>query len=121
MANRTNRGSKELHPLVNKFFHSRPNGLISWQGKILALVSEAPEPVFLVQLYDWIMGDESSQELVPLAQMINEKWLFYDTGEDMKFSYEHGSARSYRSDLQPEETTDSATSSSAEVQVEQKQ
>lgn len=69
--------------LVGSFFHSAdPPG---WQGCVVA----EPHPgVYLVELFSWMMGESSNQELVTLAEMTD--WQFYDTAEWMNNVYEHG-------------------------------
>ncbi len=67
--------------IVGQFFHSFsfPNGVLEWQGKVIA--EQAPS-IFLVQLYEWFMGEPNGQFLVPLQQMVDEKWKFYLTAEE---------------------------------------
>lgn len=60
--------------LVGSFFHSDQRR--GWQGCVLAEV--APQ-VYLVELFEWMMGSSSAQKLVPLADMM--EWSFYDTSE----------------------------------------
>lgn len=79
--------------LVGKWFHSPARDEtgeitgVNWQGQIL----DEPSPgTFLVQLYEWIGGSATMQQLVPFTDMAD--WIFYDSDEDMKFSYDHGEA-----------------------------
>ena len=65
--------------IVGQFFHSFPNGVLEWQGNIIA---EPVPSIFLVQLYEWFMGEPNGQFLVPLQQMVDEKWKFYLTAEE---------------------------------------
>ena len=69
--------------LIGKFFHSfTDEGIVHWQGYVL----ERPEPgMYLVQLFEWIMGEPSSQKLVPADDM--KGWSFYDTNEEMNETY----------------------------------
>jgi hypothetical protein len=76
------------NPLVGKYFHSLKDGQVHWQGTVLG----TPEPGwYLVQLFEWIMGEPSNQGLVRFTDMA--EWLFYENADQMKFSYEHGMAR----------------------------
>jgi hypothetical protein len=70
--------------LVGKFFHSyHDNGRLEYQGKVL---SQPNKGVYLVQLYDWIIGSESDQELIKIEDMLRYK--FYNSAEDMRYAYE---------------------------------
>lgn len=73
--------------LIGRFFHSYPNEEVKWQGKVLSRVSEK-EDVYLVQLFEWLMGEPSDQVLVPLSQMVTEHWQFYSNREDWLEAYE---------------------------------
>jgi len=84
MATKPKRGG-----LVGKFFHSydRETGLVvCWQGHIL---SEPSAGVYLAQLFSWIMGEPTDQLVIPISQMIDEHWKFYDTRDEWTFAYEH--------------------------------
>jgi hypothetical protein len=73
------RQTHKKHSLIGKFFHSFIDGKLSWQGVVKA------EPVagyFLVQLYEWLCGHPTDQELVPVAQMVG--WRFYDDADDWR-------------------------------------
>lgn len=75
-------------PLVGQFFHSIKDGGVNWQGNVIG----NPEPGwYLVQLYEWLLGEPNVQRLVKFEDMTG--WLFYDTTEQMQFSYEYGVAR----------------------------
>lgn len=81
----------EANPMVGSFFHSIEDGKIGWQG----CIAGRPEPGwYLVQLYDWVLGLPSGQELVKIEDM--KGWMFYGSAEDMQHSYEHGPARRFR-------------------------
>ena len=76
--------------LVGHFFHSlgKNTSQIEWQGVVIG----NPLPGwYLVQLYEWIAGSRSVQRLVKIEDM--ESWLFYESSEEMEFSYEQGTAR----------------------------
>jgi len=94
VANQMKKLTRNQNPIVGKFFHSiEPNGHIKWQGKIIA----EPKPkCFLVQLCEWGFGQPSDQRLINFDQMAT--WLFYDSAEQMRDSYDHGTASHYRAD-----------------------
>lgn len=75
--------------LIGAWFHSiKKDGVVTWQGQILA----RPEPgIYLVQLYEWITGSPSNQQLVKFEDMKN--WLFYADNDAMNFSWQYGIAR----------------------------
>ncbi len=66
--------------LVGLWFHSRDDqGEIQWQGHIIG----RPEPgLYLVQLFEWLMGSPSVVRLVRADAMTG--WQFYRTGEAMR-------------------------------------
>lgn len=78
------------HPLIGKFFHSvqADKTTIEWQGTITAEVAPG---VFLLQLFDWMMGDKSNQKIMPVSDMVY--WKIYDSAEEMNDSYEIYSRR----------------------------
>jgi hypothetical protein len=73
------------HSLVGKFFHSvdADKKTIKWQGQI---VDEVAPGVFLVQLYEYLMGGESTQVIVPISEMAY--WPIYETDQEMREAYE---------------------------------
>ncbi len=88
------------NPLIGKFFHSRNRfGKVEWQGRVIG----SPEPgIYLVQLFEWGMGEPNIQRLVTIEDMVT--WLFYPDGEAMDYSYQHGAARAggpYRDPIEP--------------------
>jgi hypothetical protein len=78
------------HPLVGKFFHSleADKKTINWQGTVKAEVAPG---LLLVQLFEWIVGGECNQIVVPVADMTY--WPIYDSAEEMTEAYKHYSAR----------------------------
>jgi hypothetical protein len=72
-----------MNILKGHFFHSyNKDGLVEWQGKVIG----NPEPgIYLVQLYEWLVGAESCRKLVNIQDMI--PWSFYETSEEMNNSY----------------------------------
>jgi hypothetical protein len=83
--------AKRKVSLVGRFFHSvKPDGeTINWQGLVEGHVG-GPKDLYLVQLYEWVMGGESDQVLVSSEQMIG--WRFYDSAEDMAAYYQQYAA-----------------------------
>ena len=74
-----------MNDLKGHFFHSyNKDDLVEWQGKVIS----SPEPgIYLVQLYEWIVGAESCRKLVNIQDMI--QWKFYETAEEMTNSYDY--------------------------------
>lgn len=75
-----NKKAKVQNGLVGKFFHSYKNGKISWQGHIIQKLSDTK---YLVQLFEWVMGEASDQVIVELDDM--KDWKFYDDKESWLF------------------------------------
>lgn len=63
--------------LVGSFFHSDHG----WQGCVVAEV--APQ-MYLVELFEWIMGFSTVQRLIHLHKMTN--WDFYDSADWLRNS-----------------------------------
>jgi hypothetical protein len=74
--------AREPEKLVGKYFQSaNENNKVEWQGVVIG----EPHPGwYLVQLFDWALGEPSEQRLVPIEKMIG--WLFYPDMDTMKFS-----------------------------------
>jgi hypothetical protein len=70
--------------IIGKWFHSYDaDGVLGWQGHILG----RPQPTtYLVQLYEWAIGDPSDQRLVEFEAM--KYWRFYDSSTEMNEAYE---------------------------------
>lgn len=67
--------------LVGSFFLSRERP--GWQGCVVA----EPKPgMYLVELFSWMMGDSTNQQLVPIEEM--HGWTFYDEATWMENAYE---------------------------------
>jgi hypothetical protein len=79
---------KNAKELVGLFFHSvDQNGRIKWQGRI----ESSPEPGwYLVQLFEWGFGCDSSKRVVRIESM--ERWIFYSDSKSMCESWENGEA-----------------------------
>lgn len=83
-----NLGAAKGDSLVGNWFHSIVDGQVKWQGQILGSPSQG---VYLIQLYEWFMGQPSCRRLTRLEEMTS--WLFYASGEEMNYSYEYGTAK----------------------------
>jgi len=79
----------KTNSLVGHFFHSvdPETGKVQWQGVV---VGNPEEGWYLLQLFDWLVGEPSVRRLVYISEM--NDWLFYDI-ESMKYSWQHGTAR----------------------------
>lgn len=75
--------------LIGQYFHSiNEKGKIEWQGVVIG----RPEPCwYLVQLFEWLMGEPNVRRLVNIEAMSN--WLFYEDEDSMIYSYKNGIAR----------------------------
>ena len=73
--------------LVGRYFHSIDSGKVSWQGVIIGRISDER---YLVQLFEWAMGEPSVQRIVSASEM--SPWLFYSDADEMRNSYEQGVA-----------------------------
>ncbi len=70
--------------LVGKFFHSvrEDRETIQCQGVVEAEVGLG---LFLVQLFDWLIGAPHDQLVVPVSD--TKYWKFYDCADDMGLAY----------------------------------
>jgi hypothetical protein len=83
MQNNKNRNVNK-NSLIGKYFHSfQGDGQVKWQGRVVACITDE---AYLVQLSEWLSGEESNLRLVKLEEMLG--WDFYQTREDMKETYE---------------------------------
>lgn len=73
--------------LVGHYFHSIAGGKVDWQGVVIGRISEER---YLVQLFEWAMGEPSVQRIVSASEM--SPWLFYSDADEMRISYESGTA-----------------------------
>ncbi len=81
--------------LIGRCFHSVKDGVVEWQGEVIGRVSDEQ---YLVQLYDYVVGQPSVQRIVNIKEM--SSWLFYSDEDELKYSYEHGAAAHLRSKTQ---------------------
>jgi hypothetical protein len=83
--------------LVGCFFHQIKDEKVGWQGVVVG----RPEPgLYLVQLFEWLMGEPNVRRLVKVEDMAN--WLFYEDGEQMVHSYDYGVAKRHRHETRKE-------------------
>jgi hypothetical protein len=84
------KSNSSKHPLVGKFFHSleADRQTIKWQGQIK---NEVGPGIFLVQLFDYLMGAKSNQVIIPVSEMAF--WPIYDTDAEMREAFERHTAR----------------------------
>jgi len=72
-------------PLIGRWFHSfedpQGKGPVVWQGQVRA----GDGKLYMVQLFDWVAGDPTSQRLVSVEEMKN--WSFYESSADMLECY----------------------------------
>ena len=76
----------ESFDLVGAFFHSfnEDGKTVAWQGQV---ISKVTDEIYLVLLFDWLVGQESIAKLVRLRDMLG--WQFYRTNTDMNFWYQY--------------------------------
>ena len=66
--------------LEDLWFHTKDaNGNVIWQGKVIRKINDK---VYIVQLYEWLLGEESCMKLCFVEDMIG--WDFYKTADDMR-------------------------------------
>ena len=69
-------------PLIGLYFLTftqPPKNVLNWQGRVL---SEPNSGWFLVQLYDWILGEAGDIRLVRIEEMA--AWYFFESIEDWR-------------------------------------
>ena len=71
------RTTKPDRGLVGKFFYSFRDDRLHWQGQV---VTKVVPSMYLVQLFEWIAGCPTNQQLVTLNEM--RGWAFYDDADD---------------------------------------
>ena len=72
--------------LVGSFLHADVSR--GWQG---CVVAEPVAGLYLVELFGWLGGDSTEQQLVRVEDMMG--WAFYDTADWMNNAYEHGGVK----------------------------
>ena len=72
--------------LVGSYFHA--DGKRGWQG---CVVAEPSPGVYLVELFGWLAGDSTGQQLVRIEEMLH--WTFYDNADWMNNAYTHGGVK----------------------------
>jgi len=86
---------KPNQSLVGKWFHTTTTCVCGgrrpvWQGQV---VSSPSTDVLLLELYEWLMGEPSGQELIALDDFMSRQPLLYDSDKDMRFSTKYGALR----------------------------
>ncbi len=81
--------TRDWSTLVGKFFHEIGEaGYVERQGAILA---EPYPKVFVITYFAWITGNPGwGERLVTLDYILQGKWRFYTTVEELREGYEHG-------------------------------
>ena len=81
--------------LVGKFFHDFDGeGKVQHQGEIIGMVAEG---VYVVSYADWMIGQRSwGTRLFRLDEIIDGRWVLYDSAEEMRDSHEHGGVPTHR-------------------------
>ncbi|WP_432855293.1 hypothetical protein ACQPXB_22025 [Amycolatopsis sp. CA-161197] len=72
--------------LVGSYFHS--DAKRGWQG---CVVAEPTPGTYLVELFSWVMGESTDQQLVRLSEMSD--WRFYDDAEWLRNSADAARSR----------------------------
>lgn len=69
--------------LIGSYFHTwDDDGTLNEQGRVL---SRHADGYYLVQFYEWFMGEPSSRQLRAFESMVS--WTFYDSHEAMDAAY----------------------------------
>jgi len=83
--------------LVGKFFHTftedvprKGRGEVQNQGIVL---SDLGNGYFIIQLFDFAMGEPSSRHVVSFQRMVANGWSFYGSDGEMRDRWERYYAR----------------------------
>lgn len=88
------KSTDQANAMIGKYFHSIVNDKVLWQGCVIG----NPEPgIYLLQLFEWLMGEPNVIRIVRIEEM--KDWFFYNNGDEMVLSYEHGAAKRKKSKL----------------------
>lgn len=97
----TGRAKGSAHHLIGCGFLSFKNGKCHEQGVIMA-VFNTPEPAALLQYFEWIMGEETFQRLIPLKDILFDAsgpeegeitYRIFPTNDDRNSYYEWKSGK----------------------------
>lgn len=77
--------------LIGKYFHTFKGDELRWQGQVSA---ELGEGYFLVQLFDWLVGQPNNMKVVHLGNMTG--WNFYDDADYWRQKGDEASRRANR-------------------------
>ena len=74
-------------------------GRKGWQGRPSGrdFVSEQSDGYYLVQLFEWVLGEPSTQKVVHIGSMAD--WEFYSSSDEMNDAYERRTGRPWKSIL----------------------
>ena len=78
--------------LEGKCFHTVVDGEIDKQGRVVTYVMDG---VFLVEFFEWVLGEPSGMGLVKLSEMMD--WKIYDSAEEMGFHFQRSQISSPKS------------------------
>lgn len=67
--------------LVGMYFISKEDGEDKWQGEILEQINDS---VYLVQLYDWLLGMPSCMSLISVGNLVQKGCELYETIDELK-------------------------------------
>jgi hypothetical protein len=81
----TNTEKPDWATLVGKAFHTHKDNKISHQGIIQ---SELYPKVFVITFFSWLDTLSTGEHVITLEEMIEEKWTFYSTIEQMRSAYD---------------------------------
>jgi len=77
--------SKSKPTIVGQYFLTFPSdkagikGQMQWRGEV---VRQQHPGIYLVQLFDWLMGCPTATLLIRVEKMVDENWDFYERRED---------------------------------------
>lgn len=85
-------GAVASHPLVGAGVHYKnEHGCVENQAAIVAIIpsnNSAVGDLALLQYFEWMMGDASTQRLIPLAELAaSDRWVLYQSPEEMNDHY----------------------------------
>lgn len=91
---------RSSNTLVGKWFHTTSEcdcgaRVASLQGQILG---EPDKGILLMQLYEWVIGSAGDKRLMTIAKFVEDQPIMYDSVDEMRDNYQHGSIGHYCSD-----------------------
>jgi hypothetical protein len=80
------------HPLVGAAVQVRgQDGAVHGEAKIISVVPSGSNTVgdlALLQFFEYLSGMQLNRRLVPLTELANERWTFYESVEKMNEQYD---------------------------------